>query len=180
MTPLTRVHYMAMIQFCSRTNKFDGELRPVDARRASDMEDPQSHIDELIALELVTRHVTGDGERFRIVEIDQHVPPPHLREKPRREAGVSRTQRYRAHKAGDHSICLPQNCPDAPVTADVTRHPGTGQDGPGLEGLAVDQRTGELPWPEVHIPRQGVVDLKCWCEGRGCPQCDDDLAESMQ
>lgn len=157
---VTRVHYMAMIQFCSRTNKFDGVLKPVDARRASDVDDPQGCLNELMHLNLVTRHVTPDGERYAIVEIDRHVPPPHLRDKPRKEAGASRTQRWRLHKAGDHSKCLPDNCPDAPVTAPVTRHPGTGQDGHGLEELP--QSTGGKIPAQVSghpSPPPGGVDL---------------------
>jgi hypothetical protein len=33
----------------------------------------------------------------------------------KRSAGAVRVERSRKHKAGDHSICLPGNCPEAPV-----------------------------------------------------------------
>lgn len=150
MTFQTRVHYMAMIQFCSRTNLFDGEMKSVDARTCSDVDDPTACVAELQRLDLVTRHVTPDGERYRIVNIDEHVPPPHLRDRPRKASGVARTQRWRLHKAGDHSACRPETCPDAAVTSDVTGHAGTGQDGPGLK---------EVPPPNLTIPAQHQVTL---------------------
>lgn len=40
----------------------------------------------------------------------------------RRAGGALRQRRHRMHKAGDHRLCLPGNCPH--VTRDVTRDPG--------------------------------------------------------
>jgi hypothetical protein len=187
-----RVHYMSMIQFCSRTNKFDGALRPVDARRASDVDDPDACINALITVGLVTRHVTPEGERLQIVEINQHVPPPHLREQPRKASGQARTQRWRLHKTGDHSQCLPENCPEAASARHVTRHIGTGQDRHGQEEVpehASDVREGadgtEHPPPcGVDLVAGGVAagtykpcsecgstsgDCSCWDEPRWAP-----------
>jgi hypothetical protein len=134
----------------------------------------------------VTRHVTGSGGRYRAVNIDGHIPPPHMRDEPRKAAGAARTQRWRLHKAGDHSTCLPAKCPDAPVTDQVTRHPGTGQDGPGREELPPPSETREKPPDRDNQPfRPGGVDLStgelaepcAWCSGdpAGCIQCRPDL-----
>lgn len=117
-----RWHYLSMIQLCSRAGRVDGVLRTVDARRCSDVPDPTGAITRLIAAGLL--EVVREG--VRIVQIDDYVPPPSVRNKA--EADKLRKRRQRAHQAGDHSQCLPDHC--AYVTGDVTRDSGTGQDGP--------------------------------------------------
>lgn len=152
-----RWHYLAMIQFCSRTKKYDGILRTTDARRCSDHPDPVAAIDNLVATGLVVALEKG----FKIPLIDDHIPPPSVRESS--EQSRIRKQRSRKHKNGDHSMCLPENCNKAPgtgdategasgdVTGDVTRDTGTGQDrtGQALYGgdsfeEAFDPETGEV------------------------------------
>lgn len=121
-----RWHYLALIQFCSRTKKYDGCLRAVDAYRCSDHPDARGAVQRMAALGLVTIA----GANVKVLRIDEHIPPPSVRESSERAA--VRVRRSRQHKAGDHSQCLPKYCPEAsaaapPVTPDVTRNTGSGQ-----------------------------------------------------
>lgn len=123
----TRWHYLAMIQFCSRTEKFDGVMRYTDARRCSDVDDPNVALDALASAGLLRL----DEDRVHVLRIEDHVPPPSVRKNA--EQTKVRMQRMRKHKNGDHSMCSPEKCPHAPgaVTGPVTRNTGTGQDGTG-------------------------------------------------
>lgn len=136
-----RWHYLCMIQFCSRTLRYDGVLKVADARRCSDVDNPDEALDHLAAVGLVHRQADG---RVKVAKIDEHIPPPSVRENS--EKSKVRMQRMRAHKNGDHSLCLPERCEHVdldkatgeitttsqpPVTASVTRNTGTGQDGTG-------------------------------------------------
>ena len=120
----TRWHYLSMIVFCSRTGRLDGVLRLADARRCSDVDDPDQAHRYLIAVGLVEQR----GGLLAIPAIHEHVPPPSVRNKA--EQDKMRKRRQRAHKADDHSLCIPGHCPNAAVTGDVTRdmRDGTGQD----------------------------------------------------
>lgn len=123
-----RWHYLAMIQFCSRTAKVDGVLRVIDARRCSDHPDPDKAVRNLNDCGLVT---IGEGT-VTVNQIADHVPPPSVRENA--EKTRIRMQRMRKHKIGEHSECLPKWCDQAPARNslnDVTRNTGTGQDGTG-------------------------------------------------
>jgi hypothetical protein len=71
---------------------------------------------------------TVDGYQ-QVVEIHEHVPPPSVRLNS--EKNKIRMRRKRAHDVYEHSWCLPEHCPKAPVTGVVTRNPGTGRDGTG-------------------------------------------------
>ena len=128
----TRVHYMTLIQYCSRTNLFDGRIPLRDAQRLSDVDDPDACLAELTEQSLVTIR----DAVVTLVEIAEHVPPPYLRDEERKAAQRERkaTQRERAkrHAAGDHGLCLPGS--ECLVTRDVTRDVGTGQDGPRPKG----------------------------------------------
>lgn len=119
----TRWHYLALVAFACRNERANGLIRNVDARRASDHPDPARANAELTTAGLLQI----EGNAYRIVEIDQHYPPPHVVRKA--EQDKLRKRRERAHKVGDHSMCLPGNCPH--VTEDVTRDIGTGRDGTG-------------------------------------------------
>lgn len=121
-----RWHYLALVQFCSRTRKYDGLIRAVDAYRCSDHPDPHGAIRRMAALCLVTIQ----GANVMVNRIDEHIPPPSVRKNS--ERSKVRMRRSRLHKSGDHSQCLPSNCEAvkalAPsVTADVTRNAGSGQ-----------------------------------------------------
>ncbi len=101
----TRWHYLCMIQFCSRTKRFDGFIRAVDARRCSDVDNPDQAVADLRDIGII--HPAADGYRVHRMEED-HAPPLSVRT--RTESNKQSQQRHRAHKAGDHSTCLPQNC----------------------------------------------------------------------
>lgn len=132
----TRWHYLSMIVFCSRTGRLDGRLRLADARRCSDVDDPDQAHSDLIAAGLIVQESSG----FLLREIDEHVPPPSVRQESERAA--LRMRRSRAHRRGDHHLCLPKHCPDATVTRDVTRNTGYGYGYGNRTGL--DQEQAEL------------------------------------
>ena len=125
----TRWHYLSMIQFCSRTAKYDGLMRRGDAMRCSDVDDPGGAIAALAADGLIAI----EDKYVRVLRIEEHVPPPSVRESA--EKTKVRVRRHRKHSNGDHSECLPTHCDQAPtpsdVTGDVTRYPGTGRAGTG-------------------------------------------------
>lgn len=152
----TRWHYLCLVQLCSRTDRLDGRLSSTAARRASDVEDPTKALAELVAAGLVLSEDHG----FRLPFIADHVPPPSVRKNA--EATRERMRRHRAHKAGDHSLCLPEHCPPAHrvtdavtrndviaerVTNEVTRNTGTGQDGTGRDRQQGGGIT-EDPWSD--------------------------------
>jgi hypothetical protein len=64
------------------------------------------------------------GQRFPAWQIESEVVES------RRAAATLRQRRHRLHKAGNHSLCLPQNCADvtrdktSDRTGDTTRDPG--------------------------------------------------------
>jgi len=126
----TRWHYLAMLQFCSRTSRYDGIVRGSDARRCSDVPDPVAALMTLTAAGLLVTDERG----YRLPFIDQHVPPPYMRDEARKQSQRLRKRRERMHKLGDHALCDPEHCPgNALVTGDVTRDTGTGRDGTGRE-----------------------------------------------
>lgn len=140
-----RWHYLAMIQFCSRTQKYDGILRIADARRCSDHSNPQQAISNLMDRGLVA----AEGEGVKVCHIDDHIPPPSVRANSA-ESKV-RMQRHRNHKNGVHKDCLPEHCGNAPkpmegsnVTGHVTRNTSTVQDGTDTAtdtGISLDETT---------------------------------------
>lgn len=188
----TRWHYLAMIQFCSRTQKYDGLMRLGDARRCSDVDDPGGAIAALAADGLIAI----EDKYVRVLRIEEHVPPPSVRESA--EKTKVRVRRHRKHSNGDHSECLPNFCDQAPapsdVTGDVTRYPGTGQAGTGsscstpsehdepadpdsepVDSWPVAQVpaegprssvTGE-PWPEPLV-RDAAEPARSYCKAGGC------------
>lgn len=121
----TRWHYLALVQFCSRTGRHTGIIRKADARRCSDVPDPAGSIVLLSTAGLVT--VRDDD--VVLPHIDEHMPPPHLRDGTRKAQQREDTRRFRAHKSGDHSLCRPGRCKAVP--AEVSAYTGTGRDGPG-------------------------------------------------
>lgn len=146
----TRWHYLAMVQFCSRTKKYDGVLRMADARRASDVHEPDRCIQELVAVGLVEEISTG---MFKLLRIDDHIPPPSVRENAERtkERMQAMRQRKSLHAVGNHSECLPGNgttagkCQHAPVTESVTRNEPSNKSNPVpvTEIVTRNLRTGQ-------------------------------------
>jgi hypothetical protein len=190
-----RWHYLAMIQFCSRAELYNGVMRQVDARRCSDHPDPDEAVRQLINAGFLERM----GDKIRLLRIEDHVPDSSIRKKT--EQAKLRKRRERAHKAGDHSMCTPGHCPDAPpatdamsrssapssrgshadvtrdVTPNVTRDVGTGQDG---TGRALDEDTSTTSaehadtafgWDVAEIPTGDTAGLE---------QVDHDTGEMFQ
>jgi len=145
-----RWHYLCMIQFCSRTDKRDGVMRGVDARRQSDHSDPASALAHLTDVGLLA---IEPGDKYRIARIDEddHLPSESVRR--RTEGNKKRQQRKRAHDKGDHSLCRE----DADCHASVTRDVGTGRDGTGRDNTRKITPTNE--WPVVHISKAPVCDV---------------------
>jgi hypothetical protein len=149
----TRWHYIELIQFVSATGIAETPVRAVDARTCSDVDDPAACLDELESKGLVTRDRSGD---YTLPRIGEHIPPPHMRDEKRKADQSARKQRERAHKAGDHSLCLPDRPCRQAVTSDVTRDIGTGQDWTGQ----VTNRSN--PALEAEEDRTMVVDVTGW------------------
>jgi hypothetical protein len=146
-----RWHYVCMIEHCSAHRRYDGILRRHEALRCSDLDDPESAVRDLVTVGLVEEN---DG-RYKLIYIDEHIPPPHLRDDARKKRQKEDTQRHRAHKAGDHSQCLPGKCPKAPqagVSSDVSAYTGTGQD-----GTATGREGGESRFSGSDIANLDVV-----------------------
>jgi hypothetical protein len=151
-----RWHYLALIQWCCRTARWDGTVRARDARRCSDVDEPADVLAALITAGLLV----GEGTDYRIVHIDDHIPPPHLRDEKRKSDQRERQQRARAHRIGRHDWCLDTASCRASVTGDVTRDPGTGRDGPGREELQALEVPSDNGWPDVIYP-PGHVEARC-------------------
>lgn len=153
----TRWHYLAMIQFCSRTAKYDGRMRHGEALRCSDVDDPNGAISALAAEGLIE----VEGKHVRVVHIEEHVPSPAKREET--ERAKVRKQRSRRHQAGDHSTCLPAHCDQAsmnPVTRDierdVTRDVGTGRAGTGSSSPTPSEHDDPSPSPAASDDERGT------------------------
>lgn len=162
LTHADRWHYLALIVLCSRSGAFDGKLRLVDARRASDHEDPVGALGRISDAGLI--EMTSDG--IRLVEIEDHVPPPSVRKAS--ELGKFRMRRSRAHKAGDHSLCLPKNCEQvdpasSDVTRDVTRNTGTGRDRTGQDYIEAEESSNQTIGDEISFP---VLETSVDAQGR--------------
>ena len=127
----TRWHYLAMIQFCSRDSRHDGTMRRGDASRCSDVDDPVAAVDALIAAGLVQECKPGS---VRLPRIEEHIPPPYLRDEQRKERQRTEKRRSQLHRVNDHSECLPDGCPHAvrpDISTDVSTDTGTGRAGTG-------------------------------------------------
>jgi len=137
----TRWHYLALLQFCSRTSRYDGIVRGSDARRCSDVPDPVAALMTLHSVGLVVTDERG----YRLPFIDQHVPPPYMRDEERKAGQRDRKRRERRHKIGDHALCDPEHCAGGPaVPRDMSRDAGTGRDGTG-RGVGNEGEQQKLP-----------------------------------
>lgn len=165
-------HYLCLIQICSKTGeetKYSGVIAKKIALRAGNVDDTESAIRELVNAELVKE--TSDG--YQLLEIDRHLPPKYMRDKQRKESQTERQHRSRAHKAGDHSLCLPDGkCPavTGPVTRDTWTE--TGQDGTG-PALEVSTNGGDhppVPAPRTS-PARSCSSCGGWGDPDGCVEC---------
>lgn len=156
-----RWHYLALLQFCSRTSRYDGIVRGADARRCSDVDKPAEAMMTLTDAGLVAIHERG----YRLPFINDHVPPPYLRDESRKAGQRLRKQRERMHKNGAHNLCDPEHCPSAPVTGDVPRDTGTGRDRTGREVVDEEEATKEPRTSSVGAPLN-PAEAECqWCHG---------------
>lgn len=105
-------HYLCLIQRCSRADIRAGILSEQVALRVSTHADPERAVANLIAEGLLKR---VDGRRVQVVEVGKHLPDDSVRR--RTERAAERKRRERAHKSGDHSLCLPSSCEDATASA---------------------------------------------------------------
>lgn len=115
-----RWHYLCLVQYCSRTGRYDGCVTRYNARYVSGSE-PAMPPDQIVSA-LIDRGLlveSPDDGTVVVVRIDEHVPPPHMRDEQRKPAVRARVQRHRERK---RSIS---------ETRDVTRYPGTGRAGTG-------------------------------------------------
>lgn len=118
--------YVCLIQACSRGKYWDGRLprKKAIAALMAQVDDPERVIEQLEALDLA--HEERGSLYVVLPRIEDHIPPAYVRDNA--EKSKVRMRRKRAHDAGRHLECLPDNCPDAPsVTEIVTRNTGTGR-----------------------------------------------------
>lgn len=151
----TMWHYLNMIQFCSRGKRYTGVIPLAHARTCSIVDDPLGAIAALIDAGLVEN---VDGATLRVVRIEEHVPSADLRRKLAQDK--VRAARHRKHKAGDHSDCLPENCPASRDASRQSSRDARDSDGdrtgPDVTGSAtplppdeqalLDEHHSEPPW----------------------------------
>jgi hypothetical protein len=135
----TRWHYLGMIQFCSRTQRFDGFIRAVDAARCSDVDHPDAALRQLADVGLIV----SDQGGYVVVNMEEaHAPPPWVRN--RTESNKQAQRRKRAHDAGEHSLCLPANCELAPnPEAELAPKPEADGGADSHADKTADSRTGQ-------------------------------------
>lgn len=155
-----RWHYLCLVVMCSRTERWDGILRVIDARRASDHPNP----DAAHAVLVKAGFITIDGTRVHVLEVEDHVPPPSARKK-----STDRVRRKRAHDDGNHSLCQPRFCPLAsrPAGSAIADHPGNSPDIPrpvpsrpgetGSETRFMDDEDIPSPDDDIIDPATGEV-----------------------
>lgn len=169
-----RWHYLCMIQYCSRSERYDGIMNRSQALRCSDIEHPESALADLMAAGFIQ---PVDDRLIRLVEIDEHVPSAAQRE--RKERDKLRKRRERAHAKGDHSLCIRESCSAARNTSEhVTRTVqgnflqtvGTGQDRQGQEDFqelknSSTQETSEdletyPDWEDIPGPEENIIKMQ--------------------
>jgi len=105
-----RWHYLALVEVCGSTGRYDGVLPVNLAARASDVPDPGRCHDELAAAGVLK----VDTDTVTVVTIDEHIPPPGEREEnllPRKRRNTA-AYRKRRCEAGEHSRhCPADTCP---------------------------------------------------------------------
>jgi hypothetical protein len=128
-----------MIQFCSRTQRFDGFIRAVDAKRCSDVDHPDAALRQLADVGLIVL----DQGVYVVVNMEvAHAPPKWARN--RTESNKQAQRRKRAHDEGKHSLCLPANCEHWPKPeAELAPKPEAYGGADSHADETADSRTGQ-------------------------------------
>lgn len=138
----TRWHYLAMVERCGRSKRYDGILRWSLAQRVSDAPEPERCIKELIDAGLLR----DNGAEVEILDILSFLPPEG--ERPEnllpRKAANQREYRKRKCERGEHDRHCPKNCPMR-VTEWVAGNPGSGRVGSGGGNPYNHHREEEVP-----------------------------------
>lgn len=133
-----------------------------DLKRFAETDDPDTAVKNLVAAGWWQD--CGDAWFIGVQFADWQLEATVVNQ--RREANALRVRRHRLHEAGDHSICLPKNCPylrnisgnaspDALPNARRNALPGTDRNGTDQNGTA---RGEEVVW-KVGETEVEVVDV---------------------
>lgn len=138
LTAEVRWHYLCLIQYCSRTGRYDGCVTRYNARYVSGSEpsSPDDVVAALVKAELLVES-PEDGTML-IVRIDEHIPPPHMRDEQRKSSTRARVQRHRDRKRAEQT--------GENVTSE-TRYTRTGPNRPGP-----DEDLGSVTRNDSHLP----------------------------
>lgn len=168
----TRWHLLTMVQHCSRSGRFDGYMRRIDALRCSDVPDPARCLAELVTSPFLDNAENG----YRLTR-DDYFPPEYLRDKSAKPRSKASSKSYRDRKArceaGEHSDSCPKSCPDRDQSRDqpddhiVIPSPRDGT-GPAVSGRTLSavtenetEPTDDTSWPETVKP--GTADTCANC-----------------
>lgn len=126
-----RWHYMALVELCGSTERYDGTVPFRLALGCSDVPDPAACIDELVTAGVLTTST----DTVTVATIDEHIPPPGERQEnllPRKRKNTA-ANRKRKCENGEHS----RHCPLDTCPARTGSPPGIpvtpGRDGTGPE-----------------------------------------------
>lgn len=168
----------------SVSNRTDGFVSDADLTIVSPMFDP-ADVAEMIMVGLLRRREAG----VVIIDFDatQTTSTQLAGLDHKRLTDRNRQARKRSHDAGDHSICLPEHCPEAmsrdnprDATRDETRETKARQGkarqgitkGEVVEDEVIDEQTGEvlsIPAPVVNPDLCRGCGLAFTAMNRGCP-----------
>ena len=144
-----RWHYMAVVAECADSERYDCRIPLRLAERASDVPDAGACTAALVD----AGFAVVDGHDFVIVDGEaKHMPPPHMRDRSRKEGQRDRKRRSRAAKcaAGEHD----RHCPDGecPKKQSSLGH-GEGHAGPNdvVTGNEFDESSTEKAFEPVPI-----------------------------
>src|SRR5262249_52266451 len=139
--------YHALVERCARDRRWDGRLTRQAALRCSDLPDTFRALSTLADIGMVGFEELGDI--VQIAQIEDHVPPPHLRPETHlpRKAASQRAYRERRCAQGKHDTHCPKGCP-ARVTGNRDGNQGGNQ-------ILVERVTGN-PEPSRTEPNPAV------------------------
>jgi hypothetical protein len=150
-----RWHYLALIELCGSTGRYDGTVPATLARGCSDVPEPSTCLDELV----VAGFLKAKENHFVVTTIAEHIPPPGERDEhllPRKRANTA-AYRLRRCQEGNHSKDCPKDvCPlkraSPPALPVTTGRDGTARDGTSTTELRLEEgahdsdRNSEDPW----------------------------------